>query len=139
VTRETFTFMSFVWRWLAALALIFATFNPAGFSFFHWITPLDGGQLPFKVVAGVALAVGYIVFFRATWRSIGPIGLTLVLAFFAAVIWALVDQGLLDPGNATIMAYVILVIFATVLAIGMSWSHVRRQLSGQADVMDGDG
>jgi Family of unknown function (DUF6524) len=29
-------------------------------------------------------------------------------------------------------------VVATILAIGMSWSHVRRRLSGQADVDDVD-
>jgi hypothetical protein len=47
---------------------------------------------------------------RATARSIGLFGVGLALALFAAI----------------------------VLALGMSWSHVRRRLTGQADVDEAD-
>jgi hypothetical protein len=36
------------------------------------------------------------------------------------------------------MIWIGLVMVATILAIGMSWSHVRRRLTGQADVDDVD-
>jgi hypothetical protein len=32
------------------------------------------------------------------------------------------------------MVWVGLLVLAAVLAMGMSWSHLRRQMSGQADV-----
>lgn len=133
-----FNFAGFLWRWVAALALVLLTFNPSGFSYAHWLTAPEGGDWPLKVVVGIVLIVGYVIYIRATWRSIGPIGVALAVGFFAALIWVGIDYGLLSLEQTTLMTYVVLVVIATVMAIGLSWSHVRRRLSGQADVDDVD-
>ncbi len=67
-------------------------------------------------------------------RSIGFFGVVIALAFFAAVIWLIASWGWLDPHNTTAMTWVVLVVCSAILAVGMSWSHIRRRLSGQADV-----
>jgi hypothetical protein len=36
------------------------------------------------------------------------------------------------------MTYVVQLVLCLILAIGMSWSHVRRRLSGQVDADDVD-
>ena len=133
-----FTASGFLLRWIVALVLVFLTFNPLGYSFFHWVTAPEGGQIPFKALAGVVLLILYIIYFRATWRSIGPVGLTLAVLFFGALIWAFVDLGFLNLQQPEVSAYVLLVIIATVMAIGLSWSHIRRRVSGQADIDDVD-
>jgi hypothetical protein len=33
-----FTWASFFIRWLAITALVFATYNPSGYSYLHWLT-----------------------------------------------------------------------------------------------------
>jgi len=129
---------SFLYRWGAALVLVLATFNPTGWSFYHWIMNGTGENLPVKVVAAIALLILYIVFLRATWRSIGPLGVGLVLAFFGAVLWMAFYYGLLEAGQTTALTYLGLILIATVMAIGMSWSHIRRRLSGQYDMDDVD-
>ncbi|MDH3668099.1 MAG: DUF6524 family protein [Paracoccaceae bacterium] len=138
MAARSFTLMSFLWRWVAALCLVLATFNPSGASFYHWIVETGEADLPVKVFAAVAIVIVYIIFLRATWRSIGPIGVALALAFFGALIWMMVYYGLLDPEQTTVFTYVGLVLIATVMAIGLSWSHVRRRLSGQMDMDDVD-
>jgi hypothetical protein len=35
---KKFGLMSFVSRLLASLVMVFATYNPAGFSYFHWVS-----------------------------------------------------------------------------------------------------
>ncbi len=136
MAQPRFTFLSFLLRWLVALVLVFATFNPTDYSFFRWVVPWDGQDLPLKALAGVALLIVYVIYFRATWRSIGPIGMGLAAALLAVLIWVTIDYGLLDLNNPTIVTWVLLFAFATVLAIGISWSHVRRRVSGQADMDD---
>ena len=74
----------------------------------------------------------------STARAIGPLGLVLSGLLFAAVLWVLIDYGWLDPHEANLMTWIVLVVVATILAIGMSWSHIRRQMSGQYDVDDVD-
>lgn len=131
-----FGFDNFLLRWLLALVVVFATFNPSGYSYAHWISTAEGGQLPLKVLVGVVLAILYVIYLRATWRSIGPVGAGLALALLGALVWVFVDFGWLSFEQSTVMTYIGLLILATVLGIGLSWSHVRRRVSGQADVDD---
>ena len=138
MARSSFSFASFLIRWLVALILIFATFNPTDYSYYRWVAGMDGENLALKVLAGIVLAILYVIFLRATWRSIGPIGMTLAAALLGALVWVSIDLGLLDLARPTIVTWVLLFTVATVLAIGISWSHVRRRVSGQADMDDID-
>ena len=135
-----FTSRNFAVRWAVALALVFGTFNPTGYSYYHWMAETlaapEFGVGPLEVVVGLALLIAYIVYLRATLRSIGRIGALLVAAFLAALVWLFVDLGLLDPAAATPMTWVSLLVVATVLAVGISWSHIRRRISGQLDTDD---
>jgi len=138
MARPTFSWPNFLIRLVAALILVFGTFNPSQYSYYAWVTDPAGDNIPLKVLAGVAMLIAYVIFLRATWRSIGPIGLALAIAFFGALVWVLIDFGLIVPGQGQHMTYVILVVMASVLAIGMSWSHVRRRIAGQVDADDVD-
>lgn len=135
-----FTSRNFAVRWAVALALVFGTFNPTGYSYYHWMAEKfaapESGVGPLEVVVGLALLIAYIVYLRATLRSIGRIGALLVAAFLAALVWLFVDLGLLDPAAVTPMTWVSLLVVATVLAVGISWSHIRRRISGQLDTDD---
>ena len=133
---RSFNARSFLIRWGVALVLVLGTFNPSKYSFYHWVGDVEAGSWPVKALAGIVLAILYVIFMRATWRSIGPFGLTLAVGFFGVVIWLLIDLGLLDPDQRTVMTYVVLIVLATVLAVGISWSHIRRRISGQADMDD---
>ena len=127
----------FLLRFIGALVLVLATFNPSGYSFVHWA--LDGQQsLPLKVLSGIILLIGWVIYLRATLRSLGVFGMILVAALFATTIWVLVDFGWLAVDNVSLLSYIILAMLAFLLAVGMSWSHIRRRLSGQADVDDVD-
>lgn len=83
------------------------------------------------------MAIVWAIYLRATLRSLGPIGIGLSAALFACIIWVLVDLKWLVL-KGMVFQYVVLVIVALVLGIGMSWSHIRRRLSGQADMDDVD-
>jgi len=67
-------------------------------------------------------------------RSLGAGGVILALLVAGALIWLFVWWGWLELANAGALTWIALVITSIVLAIGMSWSHIRRRLSGQADV-----
>ena len=47
-------------------------------------------------------------------------------------------MGWLGLDNVTLFSYIGLFILSAVLATGMSWSHIRRRISGQADMDDVD-
>ena len=128
--------MTFLMRWLAAFGLITATYNPTGWSFAHWARAGFSEQLPMVVLAGLLLFIGYVVYMRATLRSIGGFGMMLVAAVVAALGWVLVDRGLLRLDNPSLNAWLGILALTVVLGIGLSWSHVRRRLSGQSDMDD---
>ena len=94
--------------------------------------------MPLVVLAGLILFVGYVIYLRATLRSIGPFGMLLVAAVVAALIWVLIDAGILTLEDPSITTWLGIFALSVVLGIGLSWSLVRRRLTGQADVDDVD-
>jgi len=59
--------------------------------------------------------------------------------FFAVIIWLLIEWGLIALDKSSTFVWVLLFVLSGVLAIGMSWSHVRRRLSGQFDTDEVEG
>ncbi len=130
--------MGFLIRWLFAFVLVAATYNPTQWNFWRWASAHFSDQLPLTVLFALVLLVGYVIFIRATLRSIGTFGIILVAAVFAALIWVLVDLGALALNNSAFNQWLGIIALSVVLAIGLSWSFVRRALSGQYDVDDAD-
>jgi hypothetical protein len=131
---EEFNLGSFLGRLLFSVALVLLTFTPTGHSYYHWLADGFPSIQPLEAIAGIALLIAWLVFVRTTLAAIGTLGLALLVAFFAAVVWWVVSQGWLDVSNRSAMAWVVLLILGLVLGFGMSWSHIRRRLSGQASV-----
>ncbi|MEO0913730.1 MAG: DUF6524 family protein [Pseudomonadota bacterium] len=127
--------VSFLLRWLAALVLVLVTFNPTSFNYVRWASE-NQGSLPLVLLFGVILLVGYVVFFRATFRSIGGLGIVLVLALVGAFLWVLFDFGIISLDNPGALTWVGLIALSFVMGVGLSWSIIRRALSGQLDVDD---
>ncbi len=139
MARNAFSFESFFVRLFFALILVFATFNPSGYSFYHWmLTGLETGFEPLMAFSGIVLLIGWIVYIRATITSLGLIGLILAFAFFGTLLWMVIDWGIVPADSIQTITYIILSLLSMVLAIGMSWSHVRRRMSGQVDVNETD-
>lgn len=140
---EGFSWRGFLLRLVAAAFLVFATYNPEGLSYFHWvIQPRSGetglgaylhGFTPLKAFAGLGLLAAWIVFLQATRRSLGVGGALLVLGLFGCTIWSMIYYGILSPTSSKTIAHLILIAIVLVLAIGLSWSNVSRKLTGQID------
>jgi hypothetical protein len=130
-----FTALSILLRWALALFGVFATYNPSGYSYWHWVQRGDG-LVSLRVLAGIGLLVFYVVYARATLRSLGPIGISLATALFGAVAWVLMQLHLLDVSRDADRIVASLSISASVLGIGMSWSAIRYRISGQYDSED---
>lgn len=130
--------MGFLLRWFFAFVLIASTFNPTKWNFVHWAQANFYEELPVTVLLGLVLMVGYVIYLRATVRSIGLFGMVLVAAVFAALIWVLLDRDLLSLGNSDLNVWMGILALSLILGIGLSWSLVRRALSGQFDVDEVD-
>jgi hypothetical protein len=135
---DSFSITGFAWRIAFALALVLLTFNPSGFSYFHWVSGNFPSFTPAEVVLGIALLILWIFLWRSMMQAIGVLGLGLMAAFTAALVWLFVSWGWLDVRNATTMTWVVLVSLGLILGVGMSWAIVRRELTGQASVDDID-
>ena len=131
---DEFGFKDFLWRLIFSVALVLLTFNPTGHSYYHWLADGFPSVQPLEAVAGIALVGAWIFFVRATMAAMGGLGVGIMLALFAAIVWWVVSRGWLDVSNRSAMAWVVLLILGLMLGIGMSWSHVRREFSGQASV-----
>ena len=135
---RSFNFTGFMLRWVTALLLVFLTYNPSGYSWYHWLAGAENKVEPLIALTGVLLLIGWVIYVRATSRSLGVIGTLLSLGLFGTLIWALIDYQIIALDNTALLAYLLLVILSAIMAIGLSWSHVRRRLSGQLDVDDSD-
>ncbi|WP_300013275.1 DUF6524 family protein [uncultured Roseobacter sp.] len=130
--------MGFFTRWFFAFALLALTFNPTQYNYINWVRDYGHMNLSIAVLLALLLAIGYIIYLRATLRSIGAAGMILVLAVVSALVWVLYDLGILRLDNSSLNVWLGLGALSLVLGIGLSWSHVRRALSGQSDVDDID-
>jgi hypothetical protein len=130
--------MGFIIRWVFAFVLLSATYNPTDWNYVRWTMTNGAANLPVAALLGLLLLVGYIIYLRATLRSIGIFGMILILAVVGTLLWVLFDQGFVSLDNPTVNTWIGIVALSVVLAVGLSWSIVRRKLSGQADVDDID-
>ncbi len=66
------------------------------------------------------------------------LGVVLVAVLLGAIVWLLIDIGLLKAESVSAMTWILLVAIAMALAIGVSWSHIWRRMTGQINVEDVD-
>ena len=130
--------MGFVIRWIFAFALLAATYNPTHVNYVSLARANAETNLSMVVLLGLILFVGFIIYLRASFRSIGVFGMILILAVMTTIIWVLFDQGVISLANPTVNTWIAIFALSVVLAIGLSWSIVRRRLTGQTDVDDID-
>ena len=124
-------------RFLLSLAFVFATYNPTGYSLFHWITDVGAGVLSLKAVVALALVMIYYAIFRVVFAAFRRSGL--IVAGLAAVLFVSELASLVVPRqsqpfwhfNILLSQYIILCAVAIVVSFGLSWSHLIEQLTGQ--------
>jgi len=137
MARNDFNFAGFLFRLLFAVLLVFLTYNPSGYS---WVGLFKKEiEMVYIAASGIVLLIGWVMFLRATWNSLGALGTILATAFFGVFVWLLVHWNLISLDNPTAITWVVLMVLSFVLAVGMSWSHVRRRLTGQYDTDEIEG
>ena len=125
-------------RVLAALVLVFFTYNPTGHSYYHWALMRPENFSALEALVGALLLAGWVFYLRAALSSLGLTGVILLLLILGALVWLLIEQNILDPSQPGVASWIGLVLLALVLGIGLSWSLVRRRLTGQVDVDEVD-
>lgn len=135
---KSFTLLSFASRFVGAVLVVLLTFNPGGYSYYHWVSDAisSSGFGSEHAFTAVVLLIGWFILIRSSYRSLGPIGLFLASAFIGTFVWLLDDYKLISANTSSAIGWIALISLSALLAIGMSWSHIRRRLSGQVDMDD---
>jgi len=123
-------------RLLVAFALVCCTWNPTRFNYIAWARVQWGNMTPVVVFVGIALLAGWFFFLRTASRSLGTAGVVVGLALAGTILWGLFYYDLLH--RQTTITWIVLALVSAVLALGMSWSHLRAAWSGQATVDEVD-
>ena len=139
-SSERFTALGLLWRFLAALALVLISFNPSGYSAYHWVvTAIGAGAFgPVHAVVLILLLIGWVIFWVATWRALDTFGVFLAFVALGTIVWLLVDFGIVTANSVSMLTWISLVCLAAVMAIGLSWAHIWRRVTGQLNVEDTD-
>ncbi len=139
-SSDRLTALGFLWRFLAALALVLISFNPSGHSAYHWVvTDIGAGTFgPVHAVVLILLLIGWVIFWIATWRALDTFGVLLAFAALGTIVWLLVDFGIIAANDVNTVTWISLVCVAAVMALGLSWAHVWRRMTGQLNVEDND-
>jgi hypothetical protein len=130
--RLGLTLRGFVARFLFALLVAGATYNPTPYSYYAWARRTDWQWRPPIVFVGVVLLIGWVICLRIALRSVGGLALLLANAFLAALFWLMADWGWLPIENVDAISWLGLFSVVTILAVGMSWSDIRRSRSARA-------
>jgi hypothetical protein len=117
---------------LIAFALVCFTWNPTRYNYIAWARAQWENMTPVVVFVGIALLAGWFFFLRTASRSLGTVGLLVLLALAGTILWGLFYYDLLH--RETTVTWIVLALVSTILALGMSWGHLRAAWSGQATV-----
>jgi len=123
-------------RTLACFALVFATWNPTGYSYLAWLRHGAEASVPEKAVVGAVLLALHILFVRIAWLSLGADGVTAALAVLIAGVFTLSEFDVIDLSQGAVWPYLLLTGFSLVLALGIVWSLLKRRIVGQSNYLN---
>lgn len=129
---------SVIIRLFFAFLLVFLSYNPEGYSYYHWVIQDIQTNVALKVFCGIVLLIGWAIYIRATFHALGSVGIVLAISFFVTLAWVIIDQGWISTDNIKVISYLALIIISWVLTTGVSWSFIRRKISGQYGVVEAD-
>jgi hypothetical protein len=121
-------------RFLFALLLVLLSYNPSGHSYFHWLYNGLDAITPYVVIVGLLLAIGWGTYIKATLNSMGMLGIIACAVLLGCLVWLFIYWGWLSLNDVSAMSWIIEVLLAVLLTVGMCWSHLTRRMSGQVDV-----
>jgi hypothetical protein len=117
-----------------ALALVLLTYNPSGYSFYHWLLAPPPGISAMKALLGIVLLIGWVICLRTAFVALGWLGVGLGVALLAALTWVLIDARLIDTHGPSALTWLALIIVGVILGLGLSWSLIRARWTGQVEV-----
>ncbi|MGK7866926.1 DUF6524 family protein [Falsiroseomonas sp. E2-1-a20] len=124
-----FDWRGVVARGLFCLFVVFALYNPSGYSYLHWLAQ-GFGWFWLKLAVGTVLAVVLLMLWRTTSGVLKRPGIVLVLLFCLGIgmSWAHVT-GLPVLGADSLLVWALLSL-AVLFTTGLSYSHLDHRLGG---------
>lgn len=114
---------------IAIVAVItLATFNPSGYSAFHLVEQSDDPLSAANVLMGIVLFIIHAVLIVVTWKSLGPLGITALVAILAALVYLVLDIGLIS--SSAIAEWLALIVYVLFVGCGSVSALVSRRLFG---------
>jgi hypothetical protein len=126
----------FLARLFGVLFVVFSTYNPTGWSLWHWFENAWPRDWTLLVPIGVLYGVVYVILVRAAYRSLRPSGIALAIALLGSIVWVLVDAGIVALDSMGDLGVVLLYMSGGAIAIGMTWNFLWLRLTGQVIVDD---
>ena len=120
-------------RILAVMLLVAGTYNPSGYSYYHWVVDTGTEYWVGKFFILATLVAGFAVCINATIRSLGWLLGTILVVLLATMIWFAADRGWIDLSEWLQRTLAIQTCLVLLLGIGVSFSIIRYRLSGQMD------
>jgi hypothetical protein len=115
-------------RILLSLFIVFATYNPSGRSFYHWV--LADGPITPRILVGLILFGTYASLLYATWELLGFAGMLLVIAICISAAYMLEQANLIDLQASDTRWIVVLTTIGVTMGWGMSYSLLFVRLTG---------
>jgi hypothetical protein len=125
----------FFTSWLMSAALVFGTYNPSGTSYYDWVVNSPGRVTPAQVFTGILILAVAVALLRNAFLSLGYLGIATILVLIMMAIVLGVGLGIVDFKNVTFSTYMAEVLISLTIAIGGSWAHAQRKLTGERDVL----
>ncbi|MDM8547332.1 DUF6524 family protein [Candidatus Venteria ishoeyi] len=136
MTRSSFPWREYLFRIFLAFFLVFVTYNPLGFSYFHWLYTETFHVSTFKIFIGISLLIAWVAFVYATARSLGKWGILLALIFFIVLVMLFVGDINTLAQNPLILQYTIILVTSLLLGTGVAWNIIWRWFSGMYEKHD---
>lgn len=120
-------------RMLAVALLVSGTYNPSGYSYYHWAFHGVADHWASKTVVGQLIVVGFVFCAQATIRSLGLLLSIPLLLVIATGVWLLSNWRIVDLSNGLQLTLILELVIVLLLGTGVSFSLIRYRLSGQLD------
>ena len=112
-----------IWGWFVIITLLlYAVWNPTGYSLYSMWEFGDAREaLPVKLLGTVIVAVLLGLFTWGCWKAIGPIGVVILAAIIALVVWCFQSIGWLDFRNVVFWGWGLPIMLGIILSLGLQW------------------
>ena len=121
-------------RIIVAGLIVLGTYNPSGKSIYHWIVRSDNPTDAWMVLVAIIAILLNVALLIAAWKALGMVGTIIILIFFGAVAYLLVQEKLISPDNIVSVQWGALVLYSVFLGIGLAGAILWRRATGQVVV-----